>query len=236
MTKERHGGNSGFRVTPTQLRTTIRLLRLLGYKFSTVSQALAAPYGRYACLTLDAPDRATFVELKPVLASHQIPGTIFVATAQSPGHLGWKRLKSLLSEGWEVGSLGRTASDLTSLSSSEQRRLVSKSRAAIARQVGSLPEVFAYPFGAYDATTLSCVKDEGFKASVTLRPGLNTGSADPLHLRRLPLTGQLVHDASMIVRAAMTKIKDGPLTLRPLQGKDAAVLPESPSRSLAADL
>ena len=67
--------------------------------------------------------------------------------------------------------------------------------------MGAKPSGCSYPFGAYDATTLSVVKEEGFRAALTLKRGVNDGEPEALHLRRLPLTANLLKDTLTIVKS-----------------------------------
>ena len=174
----------------------VKGLRLLGLKLTTVSEALTSSYGRFACLTVDGLGPAT--EAAPCLAELGAPATAFVNTR---GGAALKLLPPLAKAGWEIGSLGHELIDLTTQGYAEQRRLVSRSRSLIESKTGRAPTLFAYPFGAYDATTVSCVRDEGFKAAVTLRQGVNNGEIEPYHLKRLPLSGKnLLRDFIAIVR------------------------------------
>lgn len=198
---------------PRYVRLVVRLLRMLGFKIATVSDALAAESGRYACLTFDGADREIYRSVEPTLTQMQAPASVFVATRdltrglpQAPGRHGphamsWKHLRTLTERGWEVGTLGHDAVDLTQKSSSDQRKLIARARDLLGENLGSKPSLFAYPFGAYDATTLSVVKEEGFKAALTLKRGTNDGEPEALHLRRLPLTANLLKDALTIVKS-----------------------------------
>jgi peptidoglycan/xylan/chitin deacetylase (PgdA/CDA1 family) len=204
--------------SPRYLRILVRTLRFLGYKPTTISHALNASYGRFACLTIDG-DPALARDALPSLLALGAPATFFVATrdlTRSPQ--GWAPVKELEASGWEIGSLGHELCDLTTCSSVEQRRLISRAYAQTLSHLGTAPKIFAYPFGAYDATTVSCVKEEGFDAAVTLRGGLNaeSGEHEAHHLRRLPLTGLVVRDLLTVVRTALTRLPPllaGPATV-----------------------
>ncbi len=195
------------------MKLVVRLLRLLGFKIATVSDALAASEGRYACLTFDGADREIYRSLEPTLTEMQVPASVFVATRDltrglprvpgrhGPDAMSWKHLRTLTERGWEIGTLGHDAVDLTQRSSSDQRKLIARARDLLGENLGAKPNLFAYPFGAYDATTLSVVKEEGFKAALTLKRGTNDGEPEALHLRRLPLTANLLKDTLTIVKS-----------------------------------
>lgn len=197
---------------PRYVKLIVRFLRLLGFKIATVSEALEAPEGRYACITFDGADKEIYRSLEPALSELSVPASVFVATRdltrqptlppgrESPSAMSWKHLRALTERGWEVGTVGHDAVDLTQRSSTDQRKLIARARTVLGENLGAKPAVFAYPFGAYDATTLSVVKEEGFKAALTLRRGVNDGEPEALHLRRLPLTANLIKDTLTIVR------------------------------------
>ncbi len=219
---------SGLRVGYVKL--VVRLLRFLGFKLTTVSDALKEPSGRYACLTFDGGERDIYRLLEPCLSKLGVPASVFVATRElvrrpSSSHLlnatamNWKHLKSLKSKGWEIGTIGHDAVDLTQRSSVDQRRLIARARDVLTDQLGAAPNVFAYPFGAYDATTLSCVKEEGFGAALTLRRGINDGAPEALHLRRLPLTANILRDSMTIVRTILAPARTDPDTATRLNGE-----------------
>jgi peptidoglycan/xylan/chitin deacetylase (PgdA/CDA1 family) len=186
------------------------LLRLLGYRLVTLTEALKAPAGKYACLTFDGANREVHSRLFPQLRRLRIPATIFVATrsvlqgARGDGAtLGWGELRQLVKNGWDVGSLGHEPVDLTERSYMEQKRQIARSRSLLTAHLGRPPRLFAYPFGAYDATTLSCLKEEGYAAAVTMRKGVNTIAPEPFQLRRLALTSSSLRDLGEVLRHAL---------------------------------
>lgn len=189
---------SGLR--PTYVKLMVRLLRMLGFKMATVSEALEADEGRFACLTFDGGDKDIYRSVEPTLTELAAPASVFVPTRLTPSNMTWKQIRTLASKGWEVGTLGHDAVDLTQKSSEDQRKMIVRARELLGENLGTKPQVFAYPFGAYDATTLSVVKEEGFKAALTLKRGVNDGEPEPLHLRRLPLTANLLKDTFSIMK------------------------------------
>jgi peptidoglycan/xylan/chitin deacetylase (PgdA/CDA1 family) len=199
------------------LRVLLWVLRLLGLRPATVSQALASPFGRYACLTFDG--LGTALGPSEALIAQRVPATVFVHTKGGPT---LKNLPPLVRAGWEVGSLGHELVDLTTKGYGEQRRMVSRSRSLLTAKTGQAPKIFAYPYGAYDATTVSCVRDEGFQAAVTLRRGANNGDLEAFHLRRVPLTGALGTDLFLVLRAALTRPEVPASTALPAPARDAA--------------
>lgn len=201
-----------------------------------MSKALAAPEGKFVCLTFDGGERELLSSVVPLLDAKHIPATLFVDTkaisqksptraikgptrlAQYP--LNWKALQGLMHKGWEIGSLGHEQVNLTEKSYLAQKQHISKSRELLTKNLGEAPRSFAYPFGAYDATTLSCVRESGFAAAVTMRPKINNTGPDMAdlvsryQLPRLNLSGRVFRDTIAVVRHAIrVKTKQGALPI-----------------------
>lgn len=192
---------------PIFVRLLVGLLRLLGYRFMTLSQALTAPAGKIACLTFDGTSRDIHRHLFPQLRALRIPATIFVPTktieSRTPG-LKWAHLRLFAKHGWEIGSLGHEPIDLSEHSHLAQRHSIARSRQLIRAKLGQAPALFAYPFGAYDATTVSCLREEGYAAAVTMRKGINAEAIDPYQLRRLALSSSTWRDLVRVCKYALT--------------------------------
>jgi len=177
-----------------------RLLKLLGYKFTVLTEALASRHGKYAAIAYDEPNSYDLKRESPLLEGLRLKATVFISTADDS--IDWNYLKSLCVKGWEIGTLGQQITDLTEKSQIEQKQLILTAKHLIANELGQAPTVFAYPFGAYDATTVSCLRDAGFIAGVTMKGGINRteSTADFFHLCRLNLTGSLRRDVWLLLK------------------------------------
>ncbi len=178
-----------------------RLLKLLGYKFTVLTEALASNHGKFATIVYDEPNSYDLKSEDPLLEGLRLKATVFISTGDDS--IDWNYLKSLRVKGWEIGTLGQQITDLTEKSQIEQKHLILKAKHLIANELGQAPTVFAYPFGAYDATTVSCLRDAGFVAGVTMKGGINRTeiAADFFHLCRLNLTGSLRRDIWVLVKS-----------------------------------
>lgn len=136
-----------------------------------------------------------------VLAQHQIPATLFLATGSIgrstfpwvPPSLGrpltWKEVSTLVSEaGCSVGSHTHTHRMLTMLDTRAVRDELRRSRAAIQQHLGVTPRAFAYPYGSYgtfDARTRRILSEEGYSVACTTVWGRHRRSDDPLTVKRI---------------------------------------------------
>jgi peptidoglycan/xylan/chitin deacetylase (PgdA/CDA1 family) len=211
---------AGFRraklwVSAGLLTLHVRFLQLLGWRFDTVSGALAARDGWLACITFDDGFRDVVRVALPALAPLGVPATIYVVTrhagrdavafAEDDGTAAsdlasWDELRAARDAGWEVGSHAAEHRRLALLLPAEQRALVAESRDAIARELGAPPRAFAYPYGSHDDDTVEAVRDAGFESAVTTQRGVVGAGDDRLRLVRVTIGGYRPWHALRLVK------------------------------------
>lgn len=99
------------------------------------------------------------------------------------GFMTHAQILDLRSRGFEIGAHTRTHPDLTTLTASQQQAEICGSRQDILSWGVSGITTFAYPFGAYDASTNAVVRS-CFDAAATSNGGYVTPSSDPYQLAR----------------------------------------------------
>lgn len=112
-------------------------------------------------------------EVVPLLGSHGLPATVFVVS----GHvgrdnrwrgtadagvpvlplLGWRELDEMAQNGWTIGAHSRSHPHLPDCSADALIEELEGSRDDIARALGSVPERFAYPYGAISPEVTTAV-------------------------------------------------------------------------------
>lgn len=92
-----------------------------------------------------------------------LAGTFYVNSGSlgSSKYMSWDDVKTLSSQGHEIGGHTVTHASLPSLDSDEQLAEICRDRAAIAEKVGA-PRSFAYPYGASNATAEKSVARCGY--------------------------------------------------------------------------
>lgn len=117
---------------------------------------------------------------------------ISASVSPSPGFVprthrraAWARIRRAASEGCEIGVHTSTHRNLTQLSDIELRRETQGSRDELRARTGLEAHCFSYPYGLFDARVRDAVRLAGFDTAVTLDFGLNSGTTDPLALRRM---------------------------------------------------
>jgi peptidoglycan/xylan/chitin deacetylase (PgdA/CDA1 family) len=222
-------------VTPGHLALHVRFLRRRGYRFTTVSEALAAPAGRLACVTFDDGFRDVVTLGAPALRALGVPATIYVVTDEvgrasvgfaeddgtAPADMAsWDELRALRDAGWEIGSHAARHVRLAPLPAEEQRALVRRSRDALAAALGAPPRSFAYPYGSYGIETVRAVRDAGFDHALTTRRGVVDGRDGPFELPRVTVGGQRAWHAARLAKLFLVDVG-----VLPLRRREAAVAP-----------
>jgi peptidoglycan/xylan/chitin deacetylase (PgdA/CDA1 family) len=106
-----------------------------------------------------------------------------------PDVLGWDELRALARDGVTLAAHTRTHPALDQLPIEEARAEIEGSREDMRREIGSTLPIFAYPFGAHSDAVVDAVKQAGFQAALTCRPGFNPlPLEEPLRLRRTNIT------------------------------------------------
>ena len=194
---------------PTFLTLLVFVLRLFGYKFRTVSDAMAEGFGKFACITFEGAYSDVARKVFPLLLRRNIPATLFIATGRvgrrrvvpqgvgarrRTSGLSWIQIRDLAEKGWEIGTVGHFYTDLSQRSQKDQYTHIQRAKDLIQENLGTSPKVFAYPYGGYDASTLKYLKEAGFVYSMTHKYGEVTSKCQPLQLPRISLvTANLWH-------------------------------------------
>jgi peptidoglycan/xylan/chitin deacetylase (PgdA/CDA1 family) len=112
----------------------------------------------------------------PVLVKYKIPATFFIIT-DSIGHsayMDWKQLEDMAAAGMDIEPHSHTHPKLTVFPEQYLSREIIDSKKILETRISKPAVVFSYPFGSYNDTVISIVKQAGFDAAVSIN-GLNNG-------------------------------------------------------------
>lgn len=213
----------GLFITPKLLSFEIWLLSKLGYKFTTLRDAILQTNDKHAVLTFDDGYEDNFSNGLPVLEKHGVPATIFVVTGDigrqavvwddageklPADMISWEMLADLQQRGWEIGSHGSEHVSFEDRAPDRQDRLVQNSIAEIEEKLGTVPISFAYPYGKYNEHTKEALRRSGIRIAVTTKwpePADLSMQDDLFELKRIPIGGRSFHhflkSASRTLRA-----------------------------------
>jgi len=100
-------------------------------------------------------------------------------------YLDWEDMRAMIKAGMDFGSHSHTHPALAELSEKEQEKEISISKALLEKNLKIPIELFCYPYGNFNSSTLIVLKKLGFKAAVTTDLGVNAGKVEPFRIRRL---------------------------------------------------
>jgi len=98
-----------------------------------------------------------------------------------------ERLAQLAQSGVEIGCHSRTHEVLIGLAAAELASETKGARADFETHGLPAPRFFAYPYGLVDATSRDSVREAGFAAAFTIRPGRAGRTSDPFALPRVQI-------------------------------------------------
>ena len=149
--------------------------------------------------TFDDSWLSQYVNAVPVLKNAGLKATFYITTKQI-SDLGYSsfmstaQIKDTYAQGFEISAHTRTHPSLPSLSDAKQRDEIAGSRQdLIAMSVGPV-QSFAYPFGEYDAQTITLVKEAGFSSARATIPGTVLRTSDHFQLAHFSMKNSTALD------------------------------------------
>jgi peptidoglycan/xylan/chitin deacetylase (PgdA/CDA1 family) len=109
-----------------------------------------------------------FIYAVPLLEKYNYTATFFVVTnfVGTSGFFSWSQLRRLLAEGMKIGSHSRSHPRLDQIHNPDMLwDQIYASKQLLERQLGKTVDEFAYPYGSYNAATLSTVRAAGYHAA-----------------------------------------------------------------------
>ncbi len=145
-------------------------------------------------LTFDDGWETQFRNAYPVLKQHGFAATFFIYTTpidHDQGFMTSAQIRELASAGMTIGSHSLTHPQLTRMEPQAMENEVTLSRAKLQQMLGTAPDIFAYPYGAYDDQTIAAVRRAGYRAARELPGGPWNKPSDMFALHSVLVTDNM---------------------------------------------
>lgn len=169
----------GLTIHPTQFRQ--ELAYLASHRYHTISAARVASMlthgGRLpkqpVVLTFDDGYADMYRTVYPALRSRHMTATFLICPGLlgKPRYLTWQQVQVMARHGMDIEAHSLTHPDLTAIPPAQARNEIAGSRTQLRRRLHISVSVFAYPYGAFNASILGDVRRAGYLAAFTTQEG-----------------------------------------------------------------
>jgi len=145
---------------------------------------------RTIAITIDDAYRSAMTEAFPRFQAAGLPFAIFVntdAVGQRAGALSWDDLRTMAEAGVEIGAHSAAHLHMAGLDRGAMQADLARMTAAFLVELGSVPQLFAYPYGEYSGELVAMIVDSGYVAAFGQHSGVAAAGADMFTLPRFAL-------------------------------------------------
>jgi len=139
-------------------------------------------------LTFDDGFTGQFEIATPLLKSIDWPATLFLIVGRSKPRMRAVVVRTMIANGWELGSHSITHEELTGESAKAMKDDVARSRTLLSKQFHVPVNFFCYPSGKFNDQVVAEVVNAGYLLATTTLPGYAKPS-EPFRLRRIRVSG-----------------------------------------------
>jgi peptidoglycan/xylan/chitin deacetylase (PgdA/CDA1 family) len=145
------------------------------------------PNSQKIFLTFDDGYEDFYTSAYPILKKYNIKSTLYIVNnfINKKGYLNDKEIKEIISSGLvEIGAHTLDHSSLKKIQLNIAQREIKESKDKLEARYGIKIETLAYPYGAFDLQAIDIVKVAGFKAAVSVIPGVMQSNDNLFYLSR----------------------------------------------------
>ncbi|MCL5970913.1 MAG: polysaccharide deacetylase family protein [Patescibacteria group bacterium] len=171
----------GLDVTPRNFEEQLKSLKNNQYQTYFIKDIPRIMEGKIkystpsAVLTFDDGFEDFYTDAFPLLKKYKTKATIYVVYnfIGHPNYMNKSQLQEVINSGLvELGSHSLNHVNLASEAASLAKKEIADSKKKLEEDFGIIVETFAYPYGAFNKTTLDLVKEASYSAAVTVKPGM----------------------------------------------------------------
>lgn len=113
-------------------------------------------------------------------------------TSCGDSYLNWTEIQAINASGLvEIGSHTTDHAQLNDLDANAKRNQIMSAKHQIEQYIGQEVVSFAYPYGAYDTTSVNLVREAGYTSAVSTAPGTMQSNNTLFELKRIRSTFEL---------------------------------------------
>ena len=140
-------------------------------------------------LSVDDADRSFLTKAWPLLKKKGFPVTLFVTTnaINSKNYLNWDEIRQLKNEGVTIGAHSHNHQHMSDLNIDELNNAIETSNKVFLKEIGEIPDLFAYPYGETNEKMIELLKDYKFKVAFGQHTGVVNETSNLYYLPRFSL-------------------------------------------------
>ena len=142
-------------------------------------------------ISVDDADRSFLTAAWPRLKEKGFPVTLFVTTStiveNNKNYLNWNEIRQLKAEGVVIGAHSHTHEHLADYTLEELQKEIEKSNKIFLKEIGKIPNLYAYPYGEADEKIFDLLKKYKYKAAFGQHSGAINETSNLYYLPRFSL-------------------------------------------------
>lgn len=142
-------------------------------------------------ISVDDADKSFLTNAWPLFKENNFPVTLFVNTStivkNNKNYLNWDEIRTLKNEGVIIAAHSHTHNHMPDLSIEEIKREIEISNKIFLKELGSIPSLFAYPYGEADTKIIELLKEYKFKVAFGQHSGVINETSNMYYLPRFAL-------------------------------------------------
>lgn len=200
-----------FVVSPSRFENQLKFFKLFRYRVITLSEINDAIANKESCqptvvITFDDGYEDNYKYALPLLKKYGMKATVFAVAGQVGldnewdrakrkrqfRHMGWDELREWSRQGMEVGSHAMNHCKLGQITSDRHLRdEISVSKQILEEKLQQPIRTFSYPWGSFDNRVQKMVRETGYQAAVSTKPGVSQADSDMYALPRYEVYAQM---------------------------------------------
>ena len=142
-------------------------------------------------ISIDDADKSFYEVWWPKFKEMGFPVTLFVNTStihkNNKNYLNWDQIRELVNEGVSIGAHSHSHYHMADLSIDEVRNEIEISNNIFLKELGSIPPLFAFPYGEANEEIINLLKEYKFKVAFGQHSGVINETSNLYYLPRFSL-------------------------------------------------